>query len=139
MKILESRELSKGIFWIKDINNIADSAIYFDIPCDSEGVPETTSDLNAKSGITYNHEKTWSGLGKRITDGERFDYYPRGRVEINRGVATIYANPNIPQEELREWAIQVFNLTTQNGINSIRVIADGSDHYKCYLDEEVCK
>lgn len=55
VKILESRELSKGIFWIKDPRNIENSGIFLDIPCTPEGDAFDRSDLNAKSGTTYNH------------------------------------------------------------------------------------
>lgn len=134
MKILESRELSKGIFWVKDANNIEDTGIFLDIPCTPSGDAFDSSVLNAKSGTTYNHERTWPLLGTSITDGKPYNYYPRGRVEIANGKATIFANPNIANEELLKWCVQKFNLTEINGIRKVRVVADGSDHYKCYLD-----
>lgn len=134
MKILESRELSKGIFWVKDVSNIEDTGIFLDIPCTSDGTPFDTSELNAKTGTTYNHERTWPMLSNEITDGKPYNYYPRGRVEIANGKATIFANPNIANQQLIDWCTDKFNLTAANGIKKIRLIVDGSEHYKCYLD-----
>ena len=136
MKILESRELSKGIFWVKNPEDINNSGIFLDIPCNADGTPQDSSYLNAKTGTTYNHERTWQLLDNKITDGKPFNYYPRGRVEIANGKATIFANPNIVGEELVNWCTEKFHLTSLNGIRKIRVIADGSSHYKCYLDKE---
>ena len=134
MKILESHELSKGIFWVKDVSNIEDTGIFLDIPCTSDGTPFDTSELNAKTGTTYNHERTWPMLSNEITDGKPYNYYPRGRVEIANGKATIFANPNIANQQLIDWCTDKFNLTAANGIKKIRLIVDGSEHYKCYLD-----
>lgn len=136
MKILESRELSKGIFWIKDPDNIEDTGIFLDIPCTPDGTAFDGSELNAKTGTTYNHERTWLLLDSSVTEGRPYNYYPRGRVEISSGKAIIYANPNIANNELVKWCVDKFNLTAANGINKIRIIADGSQHYKCYLDTE---
>lgn len=134
MKILESRELSKGIFWVKDCDSIKDTGIFLDIPCNTEGIPYDDSDLNAKTGTTYNHERTWQLLDSDITDGKSYNYYPRGRVEISNGNAIIFANPNIANQQLIDWCVDKFKLTKANGIKKVRLIADGSDHYKCYLD-----
>lgn len=134
MKILESHELSKGIFWVKDASNIEDTGIFLDIPCTSDGTPFDDSKLNAKTGTTYNHERTWSMLGNNVTGGKPYNYYPRGRVEIANGKATIFANPNIATQQLIDWCTDKFNLTSVNGIKKIRLIVDGSEHYKCYLD-----
>lgn len=135
MKILESRQLSKGIFWITDLSDIESSGIYFDIPCNVNGDPDCIDELNAKNGKTYNHERTWQLLDSKITHNKPYNYFPRGRVEIANGKATIFANPNICNEELVSWCKQVFNLTEINGIKKIRLIADGSEHYQCYLDK----
>lgn len=136
MKILkESKDLSKGIFWVKDCDDIDNSFIYFDVPCDVTGNPTAIDALNAKSGKTYNHELTWKTLNRNITDNKPFNYFPRGRVEIAHGKATIYCNPLIATEQLVDVCKNKFNLNTFNGIKSIRLVADGSEHYKCYLDE----
>ena len=72
-------------------------------------------------------------LVKKNYNNVCYDYYPRGRVEISRGIVTVYHSPHIPQDELKQWLIDKFNLTTHNGIKKIKMIADGSEHYS-YLD-----
>ena len=51
------------------------------------------------------------------------------------GIAKIFHSPQIPQDELRQFVIDKFHLTQHNGIKKIKMIADGSERYKCYLDE----
>ena len=57
-------------------------------------------------------------------------------MEIKNGKAVIYANVSIATEDLKNWAITTFNLTNENGIKSVALKADGSEHYKSYL--EIC-
>lgn len=132
----EDSQLYKGIFWIKDIDNIDDSKLYFQIPCNSNGDVDIDSniDFTSKSGSNFNHKNTWNKLSKSYTDGKEFNYYPRGRVEISNGKAIIYANPNIVNDELKNWCINKFNLNKHNGINKVVVKPDYSEHYKSYLD-----
>ena len=135
MRLLEGKELSKGIFWIKDIDNPEGSIVYFDIPCRSSGEILVYDDsINSKNGKTYNHEKTWNSLSRDITDGRDYDYYPRGRVDIRNGKADIFISPHLNTEDVINVIIDKFCLNKYNGINKIRVVVDGSDHYRCHLD-----
>ena len=135
MRLLEGKELSKGIFWIKDIDNPEGSIVYFDIPCRSSGEILVYDDsINSKNGNTYNHEKTWNSLSRDITDGRDYDYYPRGRVDIHNGKADIFISPHLNTEDVMNVIIDKFCLNKYNGINKIRVVVDGSDHYRCHLD-----
>lgn len=126
----------RGLFWIKDISNC--EAIYVKIQCNSDGkaIGINEAYLNSKHGDNYNHEKTWAKLEKKIKESKPFDYYPRGRVEINNGVAKIFLNPNINQETIIETIKKEFNLLCEKEITKIKVIPDYSEHYYCYLDEE---
>lgn len=137
--LCEYSDLCRGVFWIPDVNDIYKSNLYFQIPCDSNGNIDSeftiSSDMASKNTDNYNHKNLWSTLSKNYTNGKPFDYYPRGRIEINRGIATVYYSPHIPQEELKSWVIDRFNLTTHNGIKKIKMIADGSNHYHCFLDD----
>lgn len=139
MFIKEDKDLYRGIFWITDIDNIEDSDLYFQIPCDSDGNVNDNFSMNYNwsSGNlnNYNHKNLWNSLDKKYTSNKPFNYYPRGRVEIARGIATIYCSPYIANDVLKSWAIEKFNLIPHNGIRKVRIIADGSEHYKCYLDE----
>lgn len=141
MLLTEDKQLYRGIFWITDINDIESSKLYFQIPCDSLGyindenfhIPVSMSSIGSDN---YNHKKVWSTLDKKLTKGKSFDYYPRGRVEISNGVAKVFHSPRIPQNDLKTWVIDKFNLNNYNGIGKVKLIADGSEHYKCYLDKE---
>lgn len=131
----EDSQLYKGIFWIKDIDNIKDSKLYFQIPCDSNGnINDNNINFTSKSGKSFNHENTWKQLSKYDTNNKPFNYYPRGRVEINNNKAIIYCNQNIANDDLKQWCINVFNLNKHNGINNVIIKVDNSNHYKCYLD-----
>lgn len=137
MRLDESRELAQGIFWITDLDNYENNRDYcFPIYSNPDGsiINPDNYEFNAKSGDTFNHEKYWNNMSKDATHGEAFNYYPRGRVQINNGKATIYANPNICDDELLKFIQTQFGLYKSNGINKINIIADGSEHYKCYLD-----
>ena len=135
----EDSNLYKGIFWIKDTDDISSSKLYFQIPCDSNGYITDSTDINftSKSGNSFNHKNTWNTLTKRETDNKPFDYYPRGRVEISNGKAIIYVNPNIANDELKNWCIDKFNLTPHNGIKNVIIKPDNSNHYKCHLDDDI--
>lgn len=140
MILHEDIQLYRGIFWIKDINNVSSSNLYFQIPCDSNGeINDPTfniSPLMSSSGSdNYNHKKVWSQLSTKDTDNKPFDYYPRGRVEISNGVAKVFHSPHIPQDDLKSFVVDKFNLTPHNGIRKVKMIADGSNHYRCYLDD----
>ena len=134
--LTEDTDLQRGIFWIKDIDNISESNLYFTIPCDINGnnVIDPEAAMASKDGLTYNHENTWKKLTSRETNNKPFNYYPRGRVEISRGKATIYCSPYIYGDDLKNWCIDKFNLTAHNGIKNVVLKADNSNHYHCYLD-----
>lgn len=136
MILNEDHQLYKGVFWIIDPNNIENNKNYcFTIPSDQYGnIDSTDLELNAKTGTTYNHEKLWKSLPRLFTQGKQYNYFPRGRVEIQNSKATIYLNPTINNEEVQKFLIDEFHLTKSNGINKIVFHSDGSEHYKCYLD-----
>ena len=122
MKLFEDSQLYKGIFWIVDLDDISNNDEYcFVIPVDSYGdiTDYDGLSLNDRNKTTYNHANTWNDLPKHLTHRKSFDYYPRGRVEINNGKAIIYANPNICTDEIKNFIISEFNLTTHNGINEV--------------------
>ncbi len=137
--LTEDKTLYRGIFWITDIDNISSSKLYFQIPCDSNGVINDTNfnidfDKSSKGQDNYNHKKVWNTLSVKDTKGKPYNYFPRGRVEISNNKAIIYCSPHIVCDELKNWIIDKFNLTNYNGIKKIRVIPDYSEHYECYLD-----
>ena len=138
----EVKQLCSGIFWvISDNYNLSDhKLLMYEIPCDVSGTPDNSDSLrlNAKSGITYNHKKTWEEQIKnksehRLYNKRDYDYYPRGRIQISNNKAIIYINPHINQPKFINEIKQKFGLSTHN-IAEVEVKTDGSNHYKCFLD-----
>lgn len=125
--LLESSELYSGIFWIKDIDNPT-NGLFFQVPTDEFG--NSSNIFNSKDGSTYNHELTW----KELHQNKPFNYYPRGRVDIQNGVARIFINPNLNTPKIISLIKDEFNLTEMNGIKKVKVLVDNSEHYRCHLD-----
>ena len=140
----EAKELCSGIFWIiTDSRNIDEyKLLIFDIPYNTEGNSYDDLDvpLNAKKGLTYNHKSTWETEIKNNSDHKpynkkEYNYYPRGRVELSGNCATIFLNPHINTPSIINEIKRKFGLSTYN-IQEVRVVVDGSDHYKCFIDRE---
>ena len=110
----ENEHGKRGVFWVIDGELLA-------YPFDGR-IPEAV----AKSGNTYNHKLLWES---KKPCNKPFDYYPRGRVDINsKGEAVIYMNTHIGEEFIPK-------IKTAFGITSEPIIKyDHSEHYKCYLD-----
>ena len=138
LRLTEDSQLYKGIFWITDMDDIDSNQLYFQIPVDLDGNIDSDFDrmrLNSKNNDNYNHQLVWKTLSSNETCNKSFDYYPRGRVEIANGKATIYANPNICISKVVDWLTRKFNLNSHSGITKVRVVPDHSEHYQCYLDQ----
>ncbi len=117
----------KGLFWAIDDNLFCKK-----LSCDKNGnLLESSEYLTAKNGKTDNHERIWSTLPRHITNGKSFDFYPRGRVEIKNGRATVFLSPYICTDDTVAKVIKEFNLAE---CEKIRVNADGSFHYRCRYD-----
>ena len=107
----------EGVFWV--INGELHAYPF--------GSVETTEGI-AKSQTTYNHKRLWNEINLNVFH-KPYDYYPRGRVVINsRGKVTVYMNRHIDEVVLEDIK-RKFGI-----IENPRVIYDGSEHYKCYLD-----
>lgn len=126
--------LYKGIFWIKDIENLYESTISYKILCDKFGnVFYSGEYVNAigKSGNNFNHKKLWDMLPASITNNITYDYYPRGRVEIKKCKATIFISQYLAdcKDEIVKYVCDRYNITKENGINKVLIHIDGSEHY----------
>ena len=134
-----SNKLYKGIFWFKDFDDISQNSMYYRLHCDDKGNIMDRGDYSdevfGKSGTDLNHEKFWNALSSRVTDSKEFDYYPRGRVEIRNGKATIFITQDLVnyQNEVIEFIKDKYKLNATNGIIKIDVKFDGSSHYKSKL------
>ena len=124
--------MKKGIFWVVrgDVNT---KLISVSVCCDKDGNTLEDVVIISRSGTNYNHKQEWSFLNileHRETKGKPFDYYPRGRVEIKNGKATIFLNPDINTESVIGLVKKQFELEGNPEIKSITVKSDGSKHYK---------
>lgn len=97
-------------------------------PCDENGAFFDVDGLSSADGTGYNHNATWSTLPKSLTHGNPFDYYPRGRVEIRNGKATVWLNENLLP--LSDEIVRLFGLESV----TVTVRVDGSRHYRCHFD-----
>ena len=123
-KFNETKELCSGIFWFID-NEI------FDFP--ATNLDDTTIGLS-KKGTSFNHKKLWDNLPNKVTYGKEYDYYPRGRVEIDRlGRVTIWINPHLDDPKYLQQIKLKFGIMSSTNVT---VKNDHSEHYKCYLDRE---
>ena len=109
---------SKGVFW--DIDGFLSAFPFIENMFDS-GL--------ANSGDTYVHKRLWPEIKPKKCN-KPYNYYPRGRVEINpKGKAVLYMNANVDEALISEIIVQ-FGLTEYP-----KIVYDNSNHYKCHLDD----
>ena len=126
----EYMEMKKGLFWV--IGDDYDRAILtYAIECDKNGqrIGEVPV-YNSKKGDSFSHRQSWAEAAiaqpNRIKN-KPWDYFPRGRVEIKDGKATIYFNPILSEWNGFEASVAIeFELADFPLI----MIPDYSTHYK---------
>lgn len=119
----------KGVFWYVPGTK---ELIVKKVACDNNGMALELTEYTSKSGDNFNHKIEWSKFLHSITKGKPYNFYPRGRVEIKRGMAIVYLNPSLKEPQIEEMIKSEFSLLDE-AIN-IRFVADGSFHYE-YLAE----
>ena len=109
-------EAKRGVFWLID-----EELLCFPFIENAEyGV--------AKSGNTYNHKLLWEHIRPKGCN-KPYNYYPRGRVEIDaHGCPVVFMSPQIDAEHIPE-IMEAFSLPSEP-----RVIIDGSRHYRSHQD-----
>lgn len=125
--------LAKGIFWIKDINNVENSIIHLGVfvdTCDNID-PEVYS---TKEDKEFNHKKIWKSLNKEITEGKSYDYFPRGRVTVANNKAIVYVSPHLFSYKVFNLVCNIFGLRKENEMYDVRMRTDSS--LPCYLDKK---
>lgn len=97
--------LYKGLFWIKQDERGRFIPITVMVECDADG--NAVNNRIAPDKDSFNHEKEWK-IFEAMPSGEYHDlpynYYPRGRVEINNKKAIVYFNPLLCTEYIK-WLI----------------------------------
>ena len=121
-------DIYKGIFWW-----IGSQLICRKVMCDSDGLPLEAVEFTSKSGDNFNHKAEWEKFSKKITDGNPYNYYPRGRVEIKRGKATVYLNPALNRPEVTRMIHSEFGL---DALSAVVIKNDGSAHYETLSEKE---
>lgn len=88
--------------------------------------------LFAKSD-SISHKDAWAQIARREEKRFRrlaYSYYPRGRVVVRNGSATVFLSQHIATGEVLEAVKQVF------GLDAPKVHAEGSRHYACFIDKK---
>ena len=121
--------MRKGIFWCANFDTECPELITVSAACDKNGDSKELVRFSSKSGNNFNHRPEWERLDRSITAGRPFNYYPRGRVEIKNGKATVFLNPAINKEFIVYRIMDAFELMTGE-LNCINIKSDGSSHYR---------
>ena len=125
--------LAKGIFWIKDINNVENSIIHLGIFVDTCGNidPEI---YDTKHDKEFNYKKIWNSLNKEITEGKSYDYFPRGRVTVASNKAIVYVSSHLFNYKTFNIVCDIFDLRKENEMYDVRMRTDSS--LLCHLDRK---
>ena len=111
--------MKSGVFWV-----IEDKLLAFPF-----GTVDTQNGI-AKSGTSYNHKRLWEEIKPRRCN-KSYNYYPRGRVEINtHNKVVIYMNPNIGAGEVIPIEIKSNNSRANSLKSLMRKYPDLSYGYK---------
>ena len=121
--------MRKGIFWCANFDTECPELITVSAACDKNGDSKELVRFSSKSGNNFNHRPEWERLDRSITAGRPFNYYPRGRVEIKNGKATVFLNPAINKECIVYRIMDAFELMTGE-LNCINIKSGGSSHYR---------
>ena len=127
--------LGKGLFWLVKNDEEKFELFCIKILCYRDGETLERIETGVCESEKLNHERAWSKLDKAVTQGKPYNYYPRGRVEIKKGKATVYLNPTLNEEAIVEKICRSFGLTRENGIVDIRIKNDNSWHYRFLMEK----
>ena len=129
----------KGIFWSYlswfDDDMYGATVLPIRVKCDADGNPLEAVEFSSKSGENFNHKTEWEKMKatSRMCRKHPFDYFPRGRVEVNNGNIKVFANPVIIAEEsAKNMVVKAFEL--EDVVEKIIWIADESKHYSFLVD-----
>lgn len=120
--------MKKGIFWCANFDTEFPELITVSVVCDKNGNSKEPVQLSSKSGNNFNHRLEWERIDRKITNGQSFNYYPRGRVEIKNSKATVFLNPILNKECIISKVIDEFDLRATE-LTDVRIKSDGSNHY----------
>ena len=125
------KALKKGLFWVLTDGNGEQKLLKYTTICDKNGVAQNGQPAyNSKKGNSFSHEQTWPLLTENMPQkikSKPWNYYPRGRVEIANGKATVYLNP-----VLLEWPLIDLVIIDEFDLKDfpVRFVPDHSKHYE---------
>lgn len=125
----------KGLFWLVKNDSEKFELFCIKILCYHDGETLEKVETGICENEKLNHERAWAIVDKKITQGKPYNYYPRGRVAIKKGKATIFLNPALNEEPIVEKICRSFGLTRENGLTDIRIKNDNSWHYRYLCDK----
>ena len=127
----KEKPMNRGLFWCTDRKTDPPAFITVHISgAEDHSAQTNVTRFVSTSADHLNHRAEWSKLPKSVTGGEAFNYYPRGRVEIQNHIARIFLNPVLCEDLIVSRIKDIFGLMNDPEIRTIRVIADGSIHYQ---------
>ncbi len=128
-------DLGKGLFWLIKTKEGTFQILCCKLLCFRDGVTIEEVETGHCENDGISHEQAWTKMAKEEnTKNKPYNYFPRGRVQIKKGKATIYANPVLCNDSIIKAIKESFGLTLDNGINKIRVKADNSKHYQFLME-----
>lgn len=127
--------LGKGLFWLVQNDEEKFELFCVKILCYRDGESLEKIETGECESEKLNHERAWAQIDKQITKGKPYNFYPRGRVQIKKGKATVYLNPVLNDTRILDKIFRSFGLTRENGIVDIRIKNDNSWHYRYLCDK----
>jgi hypothetical protein len=150
-------KLKKGIFWVRarvsedhTMHYAGLLGIYLD--CDADGqfsesnyiydAPpdvDKREEFNSLFGDGYHDELIWKEYFKNDRykkwglESYSFEYFPRGKVNIENGKAIISIHPSLNTKEFINLIIAKYGLTKHNGIREVSII---EETFSCELLDE---
>ncbi len=111
---MNTPKIYEGIFWIKQDERGRFIPITVKSECDEFGnVLDARMNFSSKFEENFNHKEEWK-IFEAMPGGEYrglpYNYYPRGRVEIKNKKATVYLNPVICNEYIKQLILEEFGL-----------------------------
>lgn len=124
-------QVCKGIFWYEPNEH---KLFTVKVRCNEKGIALEPVIYSSKSGENFNHKVEWAKLPKEITNGNPYNYYPRGRVEVKKGKVKIFLHPVLNRFDIEHFILEEFEILGKR--ITVQEIPDGSKHYEYLIDFE---
>lgn len=122
--------MRKGLFWVIGEAGTR-QLLTFSVECDENGaLCDEQIPYNSRKGDSYVHRQSWALAAQKYPREIRnkpWNHFPRGRVEISNGKATVFHNPAL--EAWTEFQASVMHEFEIENIPA-RFVPDGSKHYR---------